>query len=915
MIGKRISHYRVLEHLGGGGMGVVYRAEDVRLKRSVALKFLPEEFSADPAAIDRFQREAQAASALNHPNICMIFDIDSGIPVTEGPESSNIVEKSVNFIAMEFLEGETLKYVLAKGPMKLDRILDLGIQIADALDAAHSQGIIHRDIKPPNILYTKRGQAKILDFGLAKLLGERWKLEFPESLTSPDTMVGTVAYMSPEQARAEKLDSRTDLFSFGVVLYEMATGKRAFSGNSSAVTFEAILNRAPVSLLLLNSMLPLELERIINKALEKDCEMRYQTAGELRVDLKRLKRDTESGLSAASHPAAPAAGRVESAPISTDQRREGSASTPPTSRFQPRIWTVVLAVLAAILGITVGMNIGGLRERLIGKPGAVKIESLAVLPLKNISGDPEQEYFADGMTEELIATLARIESLRVISRTSVMEYKAAQKPLPQIAKELNVDAVIEGSVLQAGDRVRITAQLIHATTDRHLWSQSYERDLRDILSLQNEVAQTIAQEIRVTLTPHEQARLTGAPAVHPEAYQAYLRGMDYMNRPDYAEEETHLAVEMFQRATELDPGSALAFAGLSEAHSSMYHLGYDRTRGRLAKAKAAVDRSFQLQPRLPKAHVALAYYHYWGFNDYPLALQEFAAAEKDLPQDTTILEGIAFVRCRQGDFEGAIDSMKKVLDLSPRYALIASEIGLAYAPIRRYSEADRYFDLSISLAPDQLSSYQAKAFLYLQWNGETEKTRLVLEKMPKKQDSYSELSWFWLEVFERKYPAALDRLSSSSVEFFEGASLFVPKPELVAFVHHLRKEPQLARASYDAARILLEKELKERPEDPRVHSSLGIVYAGLGYKNEAIREGKLAADLYPVSKDAYDGPARLADLALIYVMVGQYDAALDQIEHLLSIPSAISVSLLRLDPLWDPLRNHPRFQKLLEKYS
>jgi tetratricopeptide (TPR) repeat protein len=403
--------------------------------------------------------------------------------------------------------------------------------------------------------------------------------------------------------------------------------------------------------------------------------------------------------------------------------------------------------------------------------------------------------------------------------------------------------------------------------------------------------------------------------VEPEAYQAYLRGRDYLTRPDYSEEETRLAVQMFQRAVEVDPNFAPGFAGLSESHSSMYHLGYDRTGERLSKAKAAVDRSFQLDPQLPQAHIALAYYYYWGFRDYPGALREFAAAEKSLPNHTTVLEGIGFVRCRQGDFEGSIEALKKVLELSPRSALIASELALTCIPVRRYQEAEHYLDLSISIAPDQLSSYLSKSLLYLQWNGDTKKARSVLEGMPKKKDPISDWTWFWLDVYERNYDQAIQNLSSSSSEVFEGPSLFVPKSELIALLHLLKSEHEAARESYDAARIVLEKELEQRQEDPRVHSSLGVIYAGLGRKEEAIREGKLAVDLFPVSMDAYDGPARIADLALIYCMVDEKEAALDQLELLLSIPSAMSVSLLQIDPLWDPLRNHPRFQALLQKYS
>ena len=689
--GTRLGRYEIRSKIGAGGMGEVYLAEDTQLGRRVALKLLPLEANLNEQARKRLVREARAAATLDHPNICSVYEVGEA--------------DGRSFIAMQFVEGETLDLRLKQRPLELKESLSLASQIADALVEAHAHGIIHRDIKPANIIISSRGQAKVMDFGLAKVIQQAQAIESEADtealLSTPGAILGTVPYMSPEQVRGEALDARSDIFSFGVVLYEMLSGRQPFASESAAATVSAILTHEPPPLARFALNVPEELQRIVRKCLEKDRERRCQTMRDVALDLENVLRENQS--------------MQDVQRSSREQQATGAAAgTADRSRKWRDAFTSWRPLLVAALGVTlvVAALVYTRRFRAVPTAAPPEIKSLAVLPLDNLSGDPAQDYFADGMTEALITGLAKVSALRVISRTSVMQYKGTRKTVPEIARELNVDAIIEGSVQRAGERVQITAQLIQASTERHLWAQTYERDLKDVLSLQSEVAGTIAREIQIKLTPQEQAQLANVRSVNPEAYDNYLRGKFHAERVNKTDNET--AIKLLERAVEIDPNFARAFTELALAYNMKAFAFAPQERQWEEKAFVAVEKALALNPDLAEAHLARGRLLWTHTNHFPheSAMREYQRALALNPNLDEAHHQLAVVYGHIGLLDEAIQELQKAVAINPTNSLARFRVGAYLSYQGKYEQALPVFDSVPRETNPTLGGYQTAWALF-----------------------------------------------------------------------------------------------------------------------------------------------------------------------------------------------------------
>ncbi|HVS03418.1 MAG TPA: protein kinase, partial [Thermoanaerobaculia bacterium] len=880
-----------------------------------ALKVLPAELAGDAERLARLEREARALAALSHPNIVTIHSVEEA--------------GGVRFLTMELVEGETLDRLIPAGGMVLDRLLGIAIPLADALAAAHAKGVLHRDLKPANVMVTEERRVKVLDFGLAKLAGER----APDLTQAPtDTLgamtwtgqiLGTVPYMSPEQAQGRAVDARSDLFSLGAVLYEMATGRRPFGGDSAAEVLSAILRDEPSSASELRPELPRQLGRILRRCLAKDPERRFHLAKDLRNELEELREELREELYDARRAGSAEGERRPQAPPPTGAPAPTAVTPPPSPVKRLAARGLPAALLAALLAV--GALLWFQRSAPPPPPAsdppaaepAYARTALAVLPFRNLSADPEDAYFAGGLHDELLTQLSRVAALSLRGRTSVMGYAETTKPIRQIAEELEVGALVEGSIQVVGERLRVNVQLLDAATDEHLWAESYDRTLDDAFAIQSDVAQRVVAAVGAALESGERQAMTEMPTTNAEAYRLYLQGMDYDRRPGGRRQNLEIAQQLFERALALDPEFALAHAALSEVHGRMHWFRFDPSPQRVSAQRAAAETALRLAPELPQAHLAMGSWHYFGRRDWEAALAEYEIGLRLLPNDARLVTRIGYAHRRLGNWDEVLAAFARAAELDPRDAGTFAQLGgVTYLVTRRYAEAMRALDRALALAPDFHEAAVLRGWTSFDWQGELDTLRAALDGIPGDAD----LGWFAVQraellLLERDAVGLLEHLESVRPEVLEGHNFFLPKSLFAAWAHRLGGEPEAARLAFEAALERLGSVPHDLQDDWRVRAARGLALAGLGRREEALGEARWLEQSAVYREDATLG-LRLAEArAQILTQAGAAAAALEEIERLLAGPAWLSAHTLRLDPRWDPIRDHPRFQALLAAYA
>lgn len=878
-----VGHYQITDILGAGGMGVVYEARDTHLDRTVALKFLPSHLTQSNKDKQRFIREAKAAAALNHPNICTIHSVEE----YEGQ----------HFISMEYIDGQTLREKLESEDITPETALEYSIRIAGALAEAHEKGIVHRDIKPGNIMVDSKGRIKVMDFGLAKLVDSK-------PITQTGTTLGTMTYMAPEQIQGRSIDHRADLFSFGVLLFEMLTGQRPFGGQYDAAISYAIVHEDPP---LLSDLLPTisqKLSILITRLLEKDPAKRYSSTENLAGELKTYLDELTDSMEASQQTI-----QSTTATETESENSSGSESTSITINFPPlRSRNGMLSLGAVVIVLVL---IGYWLMPFFGTQPPPD-NSIAVLPLENMSTDPADTNLVDGVHVELINRLAGIGDLTVIARSSVLTYPAENRNLSQIGEELGVSSLIEGTVQRAGDRLRVSVQLVNANNQSTIWSGSFEERMDDVFELQSRIARQVANELHASLTVEEKERLEERPTDNPQAYRFYMQAQEYLSRHVSEEENLRAAEQLLNRAISEDPGFAQAWAMLTVTHSWLYWF-HDRTPDQLAKLIETSERAQILDPDLPETQLAVGLYHYWTETDHKQTLSHFESALQQSPNHPKLHQMAAYTHRRLGNWEMLIYHLKKALELDPISGPY-TEIAYDYWLLRDYTKAEDYLDRFRELTPNDRAPYFFSALLGLLIDGTLENFEIWWDHIHPRDPAIEEpLWWGYYNTLKYNWDEALRSYSNIEDQIILGfdETLYLPKKYLIASTLEAQGDSTKAFDIYEQLRNQLENMRNKNPEKPHYRVALGKVYARLQECEMAVQEGEKATELLPISQDAYVGTIVKRDLAYIYTLCGQKEQAIDVLESLLSIPSVIHRNKLRIHPDWDPLRDHPRFQELI----
>jgi TolB-like protein/Flp pilus assembly protein TadD len=871
--GSKLGPYEILSPLGAGGMGEVYRARDPKLDREVAIKVLPSHLTSDAVALSRFEAEAKAVASLSHPNILAIHDFGKA--------------DGVSYAVTELLEGETLRGKLDRGPISQKQAVDWGLQIVRGLSAAHSKGVVHRDLKPENVFVTSEGHVKLLDFGLAKRVekgSEKTSAPTDPAHTAPGTVMGTMGYMSPEQVRGLPVDHRADIFSFGAVLYEMLSGRKAFKRDTASDTMAAIMRDEPPEISQSGRMIPVALDHIVRHCLEKDPDSRFQSA-----------KDVAFALSEASGPATVVSG-VQALP-------------PPPRGKKPIVIAAAIVAVLAVAGVLL------LRRLPRAGGGAAGVKRVAVLPFENL-GAPEDDYFADGITDQIRGKLTSVPGIEVIARASSTPYKKTSKTPQEIARELSATYLLTATVRwQKGggvNRVQVSPELVEVKSDgppASKWQQPFDASLTDVFQVQSDIASKVAQALGGALGTKEENRLAEKPTQNLAAYDAFLKGEEFRNGGVFDPPGLRKEIALYEQAVALDPAFAQAWAGLSSASSSLYAASTP-VPALAERARQAGEKAVALAPSRPEGYLALADYERRVSNDYGRALEQCEKALRLAPGDASLLRSTALAEAGLGRWDASVTRLQQADRLDPRSAKNLDDLGDALLHLRRYAEARAVIDRGLALAPASLDLIEEKAMTYL-GQGDLAGARAVIKAAPKEVEptalvaylaTYYDLVW----VLDEEQRALLVRLMPNAFDDDRGAWAIC-----LAQAYALKSDAASVRTHAEEAKKAMEEQLRAAPSDAQRHVILGLALAYLAQKEEAVRETERGVALLPVSKDARNGPYVRHQLVRIYILVGEPEKALEQLESLLKIPYYVSPAWLKIDPNFDPLRKNPRFQKLV----